>query len=149
MVQLAHRNLKDFTDEQNQKHKLSCQLRESECGWCRYLGLIRVHNRRFALLPHVPNMANMKVQLLGKVPWLAIKYDGDNVHKSSIWVGRVACHAYAQDRPHKVNSNAFADFAINATKLVDARPRLLLRHVGTNLHQQAVAAMLDLPCGAP
>ena len=70
--------------------------------------------------------------------------------KGGAWVGCVACHAYAQERPQKVQANPYADFIIGATKLLleTGKPHVLLRHAKTQLHLQAVAAMLDVPCGA-
>ena len=61
---------------------------------------------------------------------------------------RVACHAYAQERPHKVRPNIYADFSIGAAKLLDTKAAVLLRHAKTRLHLQAVASLLDVPCGA-
>ena len=58
----------------------------------------------------------------------------------------MACHAYAQERPQKAQANPYADFSIGATKL--GKPHVLLRHAKTQLHLQAVAAMLDVTCGA-
>ena len=62
----------------------------------------------------------------------------------------MACHAYAQERPQKAQANNYADFSINAAKLLldTAKPHVLLRHAKNQLHLQAVAALLDVPCGA-
>ena len=101
--------------------------------------------RRFAMLRLLtPQLAVKfrKLELLAKLPWLASKQDS----KGGAWVGCVACHAYAQERPHKVQANPYADFSIGATKL--GKAHVLLRHAKTQLHLQAVAAMLDVPCGA-
>ena len=88
-----------------------------------------------------------KLEVLAKLPWLALKHENG---KGGAWVGCVACHAYAQERPQKVQANPYADFSIGAAKLLleTGKPHVLLRHAKTQLHLQTVAAMLDVPCGA-
>ena len=88
-----------------------------------------------------------KLEVLAKLPWLALKHENG---KGGAWVGCVACHAYAQEGPPKVQANPYADFSIGAAKLLleTGKPHVLLRHAKTQLHLQAVAAMLDVPCGA-
>ena len=82
-----------------------------------------------------------KLEALAKLPWLALKHENG---KGGAWVGCVACHAYA--RPQKVQAIPYADFSIGAAKL--GKAHVVLRHAKTQLHLQAVAAMLDVPCGA-
>ena len=142
---------RDFTLEEKDTHTQNCVLGKlKKCGRCRYLDLMATdqeHNR-FALLRLLPPQLALKfgeLELVAKLPWLALKQD----NKGSAWVGCVACHAYAQERPHKVQaSNNYADFNIDATKLLTTKPHVLLRHAKTKLHLQAVAALLDVPCGA-
>ena len=59
----------------------------------------------------------------------------------------VACHAYAQERPHKARPNIYADFSIGAAKLLDTKAAVLLRHA-TRLRLQVAASLLDVPCSA-
>ena len=51
-------------------------------------------------------------------------------------------------RPHKVRPNVYTGFSIGATKLLDTKAAVLLRHANTRLHLQAVASLVDVPCGA-
>ena len=51
-------------------------------------------------------------------------------------------------RPHKARPNAYADFSIGAATLLDTKAAVLLRHANTRLHLQAVASLVDVPCGA-
>ena len=51
-------------------------------------------------------------------------------------------------RPHTVRPNVYADFSIGAAKLLDTTAAGLLRHANTRLRLQAVASLLDVPCGA-
>ena len=141
------RVLRDFTLEETDRHKQNCKLgKRNKCGQCRYWDLMAKDHGRFAMLKlHTPQLAFKfrKLEVLAKLPWLALKHDNG---KGGAWVGCVACHAYAQERPHKVQANPYADFSIGATKL--GKAHVLLRHAKTQLHLQAVAAMLDVPCGA-
>ena len=94
---------------------------------------------------HVPQKVTRKVEVLAKLPWLALKHDDE---KGGAWVGGVACHAHAQERPHKVWPNIYARFSIGAAKLLGTKAAVLLQHAKTRLHLQAVASSLDVPCGA-
>ena len=58
---------------------------------------------------HAPQKVTRKVEVLAKLPWLALKHDDE---QGGNWVGCVACHAYAQERPHKVRPNSYAHFSI-------------------------------------
>ena len=62
----------------------------------------------------------------------------------------MACHAYARERPQQKCTNKYMNFIITSDKLLlnSGKPHVLLRHAKTHLHLQAVAAMLDAPCGA-
>ena len=51
-------------------------------------------------------------------------------------------------RPHKLRPNIYADCSIGAAKLLDTKAAVLLRHANTRLRLQAVASLLDVPCGA-
>ena len=51
-------------------------------------------------------------------------------------------------RPHKMRPNIYAGFSIGAAKLLDTTAAALLRHANTRLHLQAVASLVDVPCGA-
>ena len=55
-----------------------------------------------------------------------------------------------RERPLTVHANNYADFSINAAKLLldPAKPHVLLHHAKTQLRLQAVAALLDKPCAA-
>ena len=101
--------------------------------------------RQIALRSHTPQKATRKVEALAKLPWLALNHDDE---KGGAWAGCVACHAYAQERPHKARPSIYADFSIGAAKLLDTKAAALLRHAKTRLHLQAVASVLDVPCGA-
>ena len=51
--------------------------------------------------------------------------------------------------PRRCRLTPYANFNIRAARLLDgAKAHILLRHAKTRLHLQAVAAMLDVPCGA-
>ena len=94
---------------------------------------------------HVPQKVTRKVEVLAKLPWLALKHDDE---KGGNWAGCLACYAYAQERPRKARPNIYADFSIGTAKLLDTKAAALLRHAKTRLHLQAVASLLDVPCGA-
>ena len=119
--------LRDFTPKENKTQKQSCQLGRQTCSRCRHWGLIR----QFATRSHAPQKATRKVEVLAKLPWLALKHDDE---QGGNWVGCVACHTYAQERPHKVRPNVYADFSIGAAKLLDTKAAVLLRHANTRLH---------------
>ena len=124
--------------------------KRNKCGQCRYWDVMAKEHGRFAMLKlHTPPLAFKfrKLSLLAKLPWLALK---DENGKGGAWGGGVACHAYAQERPQKVQTNPYADFSIGAAKLLreTGKPHVLLAHAKTQLHLQAVAAMLDVPRGA-
>ena len=92
---------------------------------------------------HVPQKVARKVEVLAKLPWLALKHDDE---KGGTWVGCVACHAYAQE--HKVRPRIYADFSIGTAKLLDTKAAVLLRHDNTRLHLQAAASLVYVQCGA-
>ena len=55
----------------------------------------------------------------------------------------------ANAAPQKVPFSPYADFNIKAARLLGgAKAHILGRHAKARLHLQAVAAMLDVPCGA-
>ena len=76
--------------------------------------------------------------------WLALKHDDE---QGGNWVGCVACHAYAQERPHTARPNIYAHVSIGAAKLLGTKAAVLLRHAKTRLRLQAVASLLGVPCG--
>ena len=96
------------------------------------------------MVSQAPQKVTRKVGALAKLPWLALKHDDE---KGGARVGCVACHACAQERPHKVRPSIYADFSIGAAKLLDTKAAVLLRHA-THLHLQAAASLLDVPCSA-
>ena len=51
-------------------------------------------------------------------------------------------------RTHTARPNIYADFSIGAAKLLGTTAAALLRHANTRLHLQAVASLVDVPCGA-
>ena len=99
-ARVAH--FRDFTLEETKTRKLTCKRAKlNKRGRCRYLDLMANDHGRFAMLKlHPDQMAlkSRKVEVLAKLPWLALKHDND---KGGAWVGCVACHAYAQERPQK------------------------------------------------
>ena len=139
-----------FTLEETETHKRNCKLGKLNCGRCRYWDLMANDHSRFAMLRLRPTdqlaFKARKVEVLAKLPWLALRHDSI---KGGAWVGCMACHAYVRERPQKAKANPYADFHIKAARLVDrAKPHIMMRHAKTRLHLQAVAAMLDVPCGA-
>ena len=141
---------RDFTLEETETHKRNCKLGKLNCGRCRYWDLMANDHSRFAMLRLRPTdqlaFKARKVEVLAKLPWLALRHDSI---KGGAWVGCMACHAYVRERPQKAKANPYADFHIKAARLVDrAKPHIMMRHAKTRLHLQAVAAMLDVPCGA-
>ena len=97
--------LRDFTPKENTTHKQSCQLGKQKRSQCQYWDLIEGQHHQFAMRSHVPQKVTRKVEVLAKLPWLALKHDDE---QGGHWVGCVACHAYAQERPHKVRPNLYA-----------------------------------------
>ena len=142
---------RDFTLEETETHKRNCKLGKlNQCGRCRYWDLMANDHSRFAMLRLRPTdelaFKSRKVEVLAKLPWLALRHD--NI-KGGAWVGCMACHAYVRERPQKAKANPYADVHIKAARLVDrAKPHIMMRHAKTRLRLQAVAAMLDVPCGA-
>ena len=136
---------RDFTPKENKTHKQSYQRGTQECSQCRYGDLIEGQHRQFAMRSHVPQKVTRKVEVLARLPWLALKHDDAQGGNSA---GCVACRAYAQERPHKARPNIDADFSIGAAKLLDTTAAVLLRHAKTRLHLQAVASLLDGLCSA-
>ena len=65
--------ISDFTPKENKTHKQSCQLGRQKCSRCRYWDLIR----QFAMGSHAPQKVTRKVEVLAKLPWLALKHDGE------------------------------------------------------------------------
>ena len=130
--------LRDFTPKENKTHKQSCQLGKQACSRCRYWDLIRqvCHAEPRPAEGHPERGGACQVALD------ALKHDDE---KGGAWAGCVACHAYAEERPHKARPNVYADFSIGAAKLLDTKAAVLLRHASTRLHLQAVASLLDVP----
>ena len=84
---------------------------------------------------HVPQKVTRKVEVLASN--MTTRKGGNCV----------ACHAYAQERPHKARPSIYADFSIGAAKLLDTKAAVLLRRA-TRLHLQVAASLLDVPCSA-
>lgn len=141
----AAQELQFKTAAEDAQHKRTCG--KDACAWCKSVDFLDKHKAAFQLVDdhkkrttQAKGLAQKDKLLLG-MSWLGKAHRGDEV-----FLGCIACHALQEKRL----TNAFASFAISATRLFAStgKPHHLLRHADSAVHASAVSKFLGDSAGA-